>query len=71
LLEEAGGALLCDPGDVDCMARAIEAQLGRFRTGAAAPAPRPEVVARYEYRALAARLTEVFDRVVERDLVPA
>lgn len=71
LLEEAGGALICEPSDVDCLARALESQLKRFRSGAPALAPRPEVVARYEYRALASRLAEVFDQVVERALVPA
>jgi glycosyltransferase involved in cell wall biosynthesis len=71
LLTEAGSAFLCRPGDVDCMARAIAAQLERFRAGEATQVPRPEVVARYEYRALTARLAQVFDRVVESNREPA
>jgi glycosyltransferase involved in cell wall biosynthesis len=71
LLTEAGSAFLCRPSDVDCMARAIGTQLERFRAGEATRAPLPEVIARYEYRALTARLARVFDRVVESNLVPA
>ena len=63
LLAEAGGAILCPPAGVDCMARAIKDQLALRRSGAGVPRPREEVVARYEYRALARRLGEVFDRV--------
>jgi len=66
LLDEAGGATLCRPGDVDCLTLAITTQLERFRDGAAIPGPKAGVVARYEYRALVARLAEVFDRAAER-----
>ena len=62
LLEEAGGAILCPPADVDCMAAAVRTQLERFRAGKPGASPSPEVVARYEYRNLVARLAEVFDR---------
>ena len=67
LLEEAGGAVLCRPADVDAMAAAIGKELERFRAGDPAGVPRPEVVARYEYRVLAARLAAVFDQVLERE----
>jgi glycosyltransferase involved in cell wall biosynthesis len=71
LLEEAGGAVLCRPSDVDAMTRAIVQQLARFRAGTPAPAPREDVVARYEYRRLAEKLAEVFDRLLERALAAA
>jgi glycosyltransferase involved in cell wall biosynthesis len=71
LLEEAGGAILCRPPDVDALATAIAGQLERFRSGGAAPTPRPEVVARYEYGRLAGQLAAVFDRVLEPELATA
>jgi glycosyltransferase involved in cell wall biosynthesis len=64
LLEDAG-AILCRPADVDCLAQAIAAQLERFREGLEPDPPRPGLVARYEYRALAATLAEVFERAVD------
>ena len=66
LLEEAGGAILCRPADVECMASSIQAQLELFRAEEPRPVPRSEVVARYEYRALVGKLSEVFDRVATR-----
>jgi len=62
LLEEAGVAAICPPSDIDCLAQAIMAHLERFRAGGPAPTPKPELVARYEYQALVARLAAVFDR---------
>jgi glycosyltransferase involved in cell wall biosynthesis len=62
LLTEAGGAIICPPSGVGCMAQGIRDQLALRRSGADPPRPRAEVVARYEYRALARRLGEVFDR---------
>jgi hypothetical protein len=62
LLAESGGAIICPPAGVDCMAKAITSQLALRRSGGEPPRPRPDVVARYEYRALARRLAEVFDR---------
>jgi glycosyltransferase involved in cell wall biosynthesis len=62
LLAESGGAIICPPAGVDCMAEAITSQLALRRSGGEPPRPRPDVVARYEYRALARRLAEVFDR---------
>jgi glycosyltransferase involved in cell wall biosynthesis len=67
LLAEAGSAVLCRPADVDAMADAISEQLERGRAGELAPAPRPEVVARYEYQRLAPRLAAVFDGLLERE----
>jgi hypothetical protein len=45
------------------MVEALAGQLERFRSGAAVPAPREDVVARFEYRRLAAALADVFDEV--------
>jgi len=62
LLAESGGAIICPPAGVDCMSEAIASQLALRRSGGEPPRPRADVVARYEYRALARRLGEVFDR---------
>ena len=69
LLVEAGNALVCRPADVDGMAEAITTELARKREGRPAPAARPDVVARYEYRRLAGELAAVFDGVLGR--IPA
>jgi glycosyltransferase involved in cell wall biosynthesis len=66
LLAEAGNAVLCRPDDVEAMADAIGGQIERRRRGEAPPAPRPDVVARYEYRTLAGELARVFDDVLGR-----
>jgi glycosyltransferase involved in cell wall biosynthesis len=62
LLAESGGAIICPPAGVDCMAEAIRDLVALRRSGGDPPQPRPDVVGRYEYRALARRLGEVFDR---------
>jgi glycosyltransferase involved in cell wall biosynthesis len=62
LLAAAGTAFLCRPKDVDAMAAAIVA--AAQREGGAAPQPPAELLARYEYRRLAADLARVFDGVV-------
>ena len=67
LLVEAGNAVLCRPGDVDGMARLVLGQVERAERGEPMPAPRPDVLARYERRALTARLAEVFDGVAGPD----
>ena len=67
LLVEAGNAVLCRPGDVDGMARLVLGQVERAERGEPMPAPRPDVLARYERRALTARLAEVFDAVAGPD----
>jgi hypothetical protein len=61
LLAEAGTGLLCRPADVDCLARTLREQLDRFQLGLAAPEPKPDVVARYDYRSLTRALANVFD----------
>ena len=63
ILEASGNAAICRPDDVDAMVEALAGQLERFRSGAAVPAPREDVVARFEYRRLAAALADVFDEV--------
>jgi glycosyltransferase involved in cell wall biosynthesis len=63
LLVEAGNAVLCRPGDVEAMARLILEQVARAARGEPVPAPRADVLARYERRALTTRLAAVFDEV--------
>jgi glycosyltransferase involved in cell wall biosynthesis len=64
ILAEAGNALIVRPSDVEGMRRAIARQLRRARAGhPLATEPRPHVLARYEYGALAAEIAAVFDRV--------
>jgi glycosyltransferase involved in cell wall biosynthesis len=71
ILEEAGNALLCRPADIDCMVRALESELARFRAGLPAARPDPNVVERYEYRRLSASLAGVFDEVLaQRETSP-
>ena len=58
---------LCEPGDVDCLARGVAAA----RAGELAGAPPAELVERFERRELTRRLAEVFDRVLARQEAPA
>jgi glycosyltransferase involved in cell wall biosynthesis len=64
LLREAGNALICSPSDVTAMADLIAGELARWRDGRPTPAPRPDVVARYERRGQAEQLARVLDSVV-------
>ncbi|MEP7225395.1 MAG: glycosyltransferase, partial [Actinomycetota bacterium] len=64
LLQESGNALLCRPDDVSAITDALRSAVTRWREGITAPAPRSDVVARFEYRRLAARLAGVFDDVL-------
>jgi glycosyltransferase involved in cell wall biosynthesis len=64
LLEEAGNAFLCRPSDSDAMARILEGQLERWRSGLSPPKVRPEVVARFERRRLTRDLAAVFDALL-------
>jgi hypothetical protein len=66
LLREAGGTLIVRPDDVDGMVRALRSEIDAFRAGAERPRPAPDVVARFEYRRLAAELAGVFDSVLSR-----
>jgi glycosyltransferase involved in cell wall biosynthesis len=63
LLAESGAAALCRPADVDAVEAALRESLRRFERGEPVPAPRPEVIERFEYRRLASALADVFDRV--------
>jgi glycosyltransferase involved in cell wall biosynthesis len=65
ILAEAGNATLVRPDDVEGMVAAIREQVGRARSGTPAPRPEPNLVARFEYRKLAAELAGVFDAVLE------
>lgn len=63
LLAAAGTAFLCGPRDVAAMANAIVDVDARARAGVSAPPPPPELLQRYEYGRLAARLAAVFDEL--------
>ena len=64
LLQESGNALLCRPDDVSAITDALRGALARWREGITAAGPRSDVVARFEYRRLTARLADVFDGVL-------
>ena len=66
LLEEAGGAEIVRPDDVEGIVRALRSEIEAFRVGAERPRPAPDVVARFEYGRLAAELSGVFDSVLAR-----
>ena len=61
ILTEAGNASLVRPDDVEGLAAAIARAVDRFRSGEDPHPPNSEVVARFEYRKLAADLAAVFD----------
>jgi glycosyltransferase involved in cell wall biosynthesis len=63
LLARAGSAVLCRPGDVEAMARAIEALADRRRR---VPAPDPAVLRDYERGRLAGDLAALLDGVLGR-----
>jgi glycosyltransferase involved in cell wall biosynthesis len=65
-LAEAGNAILCRPDDVAGMADALATQVRRWLAAEPPPAPRAEVVARFEYGSLAEKLADVFDTVIQR-----
>jgi len=69
LLDEAGSALLCRPGDRGEMAGLLREALARHRAGEPLrPAPYPDVVARYERRTLTRQLAALFDRALGKRL---
>lgn len=67
ILEDAGNATLVRPDDVVGMATGIHRELEGFQAGALPRSPNPDVVARFEYRTLAANLAGVFDTVLGED----
>lgn len=64
LLARAGTARLCRPADAPAISRAIAAELERWRAGTPAPAPREDVVRRYEWPRLADELAAVYDALL-------
>lgn len=64
LLEEAGSAILVEPDDVAAMAAAVRASLDLRAAGERPAAPRPEVVARYEWPSLVGRIARQLDLAV-------
>lgn len=66
ILAAAGHATLTPPDDVQQLAEALRSHLDEFRAGAPRRVPRPEVVARFEYRRLATELAAVFDAVLDQ-----
>jgi glycosyltransferase involved in cell wall biosynthesis len=72
ILAEAGNAILVRPDDAAGIADAIRGELDRFEAGTPPRPPNANVVARYEYRRLAADLASVFDTVLgARTVAPA
>ena len=69
-LEEAGNATVVRPDDIDGMAETISNAIERHREGIAPNPPSPEVVARFEYSALAGTLAGVFDDVLAEEAAP-
>jgi hypothetical protein len=63
ILTAARNARLARPDDVDGIAAALRAELDRWRSGEPKAAPDRDVVARFEYRRLAAELAGVLDSV--------
>jgi glycosyltransferase involved in cell wall biosynthesis len=64
ILTAAGNAIVVDPDDTDGMSAGIRQELERFRAGIQSREPDPAVLARFEYRKLAADLASVFDAVL-------
>lgn len=62
LLQEAGSAILCRPGDVAGLERAVEAMFDLVERGGSMPEPDPNTLERIERRALTASLAEAFER---------
>ena len=64
ILIEAGNAPVVRPDDVEGLSAAILSAVERSNDGLHPPAPRAEVVGRFEYRMLAADLAHVFDEIL-------
>jgi glycosyltransferase involved in cell wall biosynthesis len=63
VLAASGVARLCAPADIAGMADAIRAEVQRWRAGEPPPAPRPEILARFEASRLAAEFSDLYTRV--------
>ena len=66
LLEEAGSASICRPTDVVAMTTILSERIDAFLAGKTTPAPKAQVVERYEYRRLAADLLAFFEAISKR-----
>jgi hypothetical protein len=66
LLEAAGTATVCDPGDASAMAHSLERAIERKSARSPLPQPDAGVLRRYERRALTAELASVFDAALGR-----
>ena len=64
LLTDAGTAQLCRPSDADTMARIVELEIDRWRSGAEPAAPRPEVLARCSAPRLVSEIAGLFDELL-------
>jgi len=63
ILEAVRTAHFCRPGDSAEIARAISAEIDRWRAGVVPPEPAPDVLARFERRYLAGELAAVLEAV--------
>jgi glycosyltransferase involved in cell wall biosynthesis len=64
LLTEAGNASVCRPADVGRMAEIIAGRISEWRNGHEPPAPRPDVLTRYERRRQTQQLARVLDDAI-------
>ena len=64
LLAASGAARLCAPADTATMMAHVEIEVDRWRIGAPAPAPRPDVVERCSCTRLVRDLAALYDAVV-------
>jgi glycosyltransferase involved in cell wall biosynthesis len=71
LLLDTGNAFVCRPGDVAAMARILRDRVASWRADEPPPAPREDVLARYERRHLTRELASVFDTVLGGTSAPA
>lgn len=66
LVVRAGTGFVCEPSDVESMARIVEERFAAFVAGAGPPALDREAIAPYARRNLANELARVFDGVLDR-----
>jgi glycosyltransferase involved in cell wall biosynthesis len=65
ILHAAGNAVICWPDDVAGMVDGLRAQIQQWSEGRPAPAPAPEVLARFERRKLTEDLARALDDVLD------